>query len=243
MRVLILADIHSNLEALTAVMDDAGDRGGFDVIWCLGDTVGYGPDPGPCLQLIRHHKVLGVAGNHDYAAVGKRSADDFNYAAKAAILWTSGQLSTEETDFLSALPTVVTTDPFTLVHGSLRDHLNEYLMAQESARATLELLQTQFCLVGHSHHPFICRENQGSPVFYQFTEDDICSLGDERLIINPGGVGQPRDHDSRPSYAIYDSGPMTIRRHRVTYDIQRTQEKMRKADLPKYLIERLDHGV
>ena len=110
-------------------------------------------------------------------AVVKRSAYEYNYAAKAAILWTSGQLSTEETDFLSALPTVVTTDPFTLVHGSLRDHLNEYLMAQESARATLELLQTQFCLVGHSHHPFICRENQGSPVFYQFTEDDICSLG------------------------------------------------------------------
>ena len=243
MRALILADVHSNLEALTAVMDDAGDRGGFDMIWCLGDTVGYGPNPGPCLQLIRRHDFLGVAGNHDYAAVGKRGTDDFNYAAKAAILWTSGQLSTEETDFLAALPTVVATEPFTLVHGSLRDHLNEYLMGQESAQATLKLLQTQFCLVGHSHHPFICRENQGSPMFYQFTEDEICPLGDERLIVNPGGVGQPRDHDSRPSYAIYDSGAMTIERHRVTYDIQRTQEKMRKAVLPNYLIERLNLGI
>ena len=243
MRVLVLADIHSNLEALTAVMDDAADRGGFDMIWCLGDTVGYGPNPGSCLQLIQSHEFLGVAGNHDYAAVGKRAADDFNYAARAAILWTSGQLSTEETEFLAGLPTVATTDPFTLVHGSLRDHLNEYLMGQESAQATLGLLQTQFCLVGHSHYPFICRENQGSPVFSQFTEDEICPLGDERLIINPGGVGQPRDHDSRPSYAIYDSGAMTIQRHRVTYNIQSTQEKMRKADLPNYLIERLNHGI
>lgn len=243
MRVLVLADIHSNLEALTAVIDDAEARGEFDMIWCLGDTVGYGPNPGPCLQLIRRYRFLGVAGNHDHAAVGKRGTDDFNYAAKAAIVWTSGQLSAEETDFLAALPLVVTTDPFTLVHGSLRDPLNEYLMGQESARATFELSQTQFCLVGHSHHPFICRENQGSPTFHQFSEDEVFPLSNERLIINPGGVGQPRDHDSRPSYAIYDSGSMTIQRHRVTYDIKHTQDKMRKAALPNYLIERLTQGI
>ena len=243
MRALVLADIHSNLEALTAVVDDAGNRGGFDVIWCLGDTVGYGPNPGPCLKLIRGYEFLAVAGNHDYAAVGTTSADDFNSAAKAAIRWTSGQLSNEEREFLAGLPTVVTAVPFTLVHGSLRDHLNEYLMAPESAQATLEILQTQFCLVGHSHYPFICRENKGSPVFFQFTEDEVYPLGDERLIINPGGVGQPRDRDSRSSYAIYDSQAMTIQRHRVTYDIQLTQEKMRRAELPEYLIERLNHGV
>nr|ABZ06445.1 putative calcineurin-like phosphoesterase [uncultured marine microorganism HF4000_010I05] len=237
-----MADIHSNLEALTAVVDDAKNRE-FDLIWCLGDSVGYGPDPGPCLKLLRSYEFLGVAGNHDYAAVGKRSADDFNYAAKAAILWTSGQLSEEESEFLAGLPTMVTSDPFTLVHGSLRDHLNEYLMAPESARATLEKMQTQFCLVGHSHYPFICREHGASPEFHQFTEDEVCPLGDERLIINPGGVGQPRDRDSRPSYAIYDSQAMTIQRHRVTYDIQLTQEKMSKAGLPDYLIERLNHGI
>ena len=243
MRALVLADIHSNLEALTAVTDDASSRDGFDVIWCLGDTVGYGPDPGPCLNLLRSYEFVAVAGNHDYAAVGKRDADDFNYAAKAAILWTSGQLSNEECEFLADLPTVATSGQFTLVHGSLRDHLNEYLMAPESALATLEIMQTQFCLVGHSHYPFICCENGGSPEFLQFTEDEIRSLGDERLIINPGGVGQPRDRDPRPSYAIYDDQGMTIQRHRVTYDVQLTQGKMRKAELPDYLIERLNHGV
>ena len=96
MRALILSDIHSNLEALTTVIDDAVGRGGFDVVWCLGDLVGYGPDPGACVQLIRRYDFLGVAGNHDLAAVGKRSADDFNYAAKAAIQWTASQLSDED---------------------------------------------------------------------------------------------------------------------------------------------------
>lgn len=243
MRALILSDIHSNLEALMTVLDDAVDRGGFDVVWCLGDLVGYGPDPGACLQVIRRYDILGVAGNHDLAAVGKRSADDFNYAATAAIQWTANQLSDEETDFLANLPTVVTPQLFTLVHGSLRAPVDEYLLEEDSALATLKLIQTPFCLVGHSHIPFICRENGGSPLFFQFTEDEVFSLGEERLIINPGCVGQPRDRDPRPSYAIYDSTAKTIQRHRVTYSVETTQEKMRKANLPEYLIERLNHGV
>ena len=243
MRALILSDIHSNLEALTAVMDDAVARGGFDLIWCLGDLVGYGPDPAACLQLVRSYDLLGVVGNHDLAAVGKRSADDFNYAAKAAIQWTASQLSEEETDFLTKLPLVFTAQRFTLVHGSLRAPVDEYLLEQDSALATLSLMQTPYCLVGHSHLPFICRENRGSPVFSQFTEDEVFSLGEERLIINPGCVGQPRDRDPRPSYAIYDSTGDTIQRHRVTYSIETIQEKMRQAKLPEYLIERLNHGV
>ena len=243
MRALILSDIHSNLEALTTVMDDAVVRGGFDVVWCLGDLVGYGPDPGACVQLVRRYDLLGVAGNHDLAAVWNRNADDFNYAAKAAIQWTADQLSDEETDFLANLPTVVTAQPFTLVHGSLRAPVDEYLLDQNSALATLKLMQTPFCLVGHSHLSFICRENEGSPMFLQFTEDEVFPLGEERLIINPGGVGQPRDRDPRPSYAIYDSTAETIQRHRVTYRVEVTQEKMRKANLPEYLIERLNHGV
>ena len=243
MRALILSDIHSNLKALSRVVVDASDRGGFDVIWCLGDVVGYGPDPRDCVQLIRHYDFLGVAGNHDFAAVGKRGYDDFNYAAKAAIRWTTRQLSDEETDFLANLPPVVNAEPFTMVHGSLRGPVDEYLLDPDAALATLKLLQTPYCLVGHSHMPFICRENQGSPVFSQFTEDEVFSLGQERLIINPGCVGQPRDGDPRPSYAIYDSSAQTIQRHRVTYSIETTQEKMRKVNLPEYLIERLTRGV
>ena len=243
MRTLILSDIHSNLEALTAVIDDATQRGGFDSVWCLGDIVGYGPDPGPCIKLLRQHKALAVAGNHDYVDVGKASAADFNYAAKAAIEWTASNLSPEDIKYLSGLPTVVTVEPFTMVHGTLRDHLNEYLLEPETALATLELLKTRYCAVGHSHLPFICREDGGTSTFIEFAEDQAYPLGDERLIINPGCVGQPRDRNPRPSYAIYDNQASSIERHRVDYRIQDTQEKMRDAHMPEYLIERLNHGI
>ena len=243
MRALILSDIHSNLEALQAVLDDAIGRGGFDQLWCLGDMVGYGPDPGPCLDVVRRYSLVAVAGNHDYAAVGKRTVDDFNYAAKAAAHWTTSQLSKADAEFLAQLPLTVSCDPFTLVHGSLRDPLEEYLVDPDSALATLDLLSSRFCLVGHSHFPFICIENRGVPEFVQFTEDMVFPLEEERWIINPGCVGQPRDRDPRPSYAIYDSHQMTIERHRVDYDIEKTQEKMREAKLPQYLIERLKHGI
>ena len=243
MRALILSDIHANLAALRSVVDDATSRGGFDIIWSLGDVVGYGPDPGACLELIRGYPLLAVAGNHDYAAVGKMSVDDFNYAAKAAATWTTNQLSEDEAEFLGGLPLTANSDPFTLVHGSLRDPLEEYLLDEDSALATLELLSSRFCLIGHSHFPFLCMENGGSPQFVQFTEDAVYPLGEERWIINPGCVGQPRDRDPRSSYAIHDSDGMTIQRHRVEYDIEETQEKMRKAQLPQYLIERLKHGI
>ena len=142
MRALILSDIHSNLKALTAVIDDAMERGGFDSLWCLRDTVRYGPDP--CSKLLRKHNVLAVVGNHDYVAIGKASAEDFNYAAKAAIEWTDNNLSPEDSRYLSSLPTVIKAEPFTLVHGTLREHVNEYLLERDTALATLELLETRY---------------------------------------------------------------------------------------------------
>ena len=243
MRALLLSDIHANLEALDAVIDDANVRGGFDVVWCLGDTVGYGPDPGACISRIRGYQLVAVAGNHDHAAVGKINYDNFNGAAKATTVWTAGQLTEGETDFLGGLPTVVLQESFTLVHGSLRDPLVEYLLDQGSAKATMALLQSRYCLVGHSHFPFRCRENGGSPVFDEFTEGATFHLEEERWIINPGCVGQPRDRDPRSSYGIFDSEALTIERHRVEYDIEGTQEKMRRAGLPEYLIDRLNRGV
>ena len=243
MRALLLSDIHSNLEALDAVIDDANTKGSFDIVWCLGDTVGYGPDPSECIRRIRDYQLVAIAGNHDYAAVGKISFDDFNGAARAATIWTASQLSEAESGFLGGLPTVVVEEPFTLVHGSLRAPLVEYLLDSGSANATLAMLETRYCLVGHSHYPFLCRENRGSPVFDEFTENAVFPLEQERWIINPGGVGQPRDRDPRTSYGIFDSESMTIERHRVEYDIALTQDKMRRAGLPEYLIDRLSHGT
>ena len=243
MRALIVSDVHSNIEALGAVAADAGSRGGFGQVWCLGDTVGYGPDPGSCLSLLREHDLVAVAGNHDYAAVGKRPVHDFNGAARYAAHWTAANLSPEDAAFLSGLPLTETRGPFTLVHGSLRQPIDEYLLDANAALATLGLLTTRYCLVGHSHIPFICAENGGSPEFKPFTEDEVFPLREERLIINPGSVGQPRDRDPRSSYVIYDSDAMTVEIHRVCYDVAKTQQKMQSASLPQYLIDRLDHGV
>ena len=243
MRALILSDIHSNFEALTAVLDDAVEQGGFDAIWCLGDLVGYGPDPRACLELLGNYDVVAVTGNHDTVASGKMGAEYFNGAAKSAIRWTAGQLTEEEKEFLGGLPEVTEVQDFTLVHGSLRAPVEEYLLGPEAAEATFRRMESRFCLVGHSHIPFLCRESGGPPQFFEFTEGKAFPLGRDRMIVNPGCVGQPRDRDPRPSYAVYDSKEETVERHRVNYSITTTQGKMRDAKLPDYLIERLERGV
>ncbi len=243
MRSLLVSDIHSNLEALEAVLADAGRRGGFDSIWCLGDMVGYGPDPSACISRLREFELAAVAGNHDYAASGLIDASDFNGAAFTAIRWTAERLTSEDKQFLSGLPTIHVEQPFTLVHGSLRAPIVEYLLHPTQAAATFDLLTTEFCAVGHSHYPFICHENGRLPLFLPLPEDGSAPLGAGRCIVNPGSVGQPRDRNPRASYAIFDSGAGTVEHYRVEYDIPATQGKMRRAGLPEYLIDRLDHGV
>ena len=243
MRALILSDIHSNLEAFNAVLRDAEETGGFDQIWGLGDLVGYGPDPVACIELLRSYDHVSVVGNHDLAASGSMNTDNFNTHARLAAQWTASQLSAEHTRYLLSLEQVVRRGPFTLVHGSLRAPVYEYLVSIESAMGTFGLMESSFCLVGHSHIPFVCLEAGTLCRFDSFPEDEDVPLGEERLIVNPGGVGQPRDGDSRPSYAVYDDGTGTLRRRRVTYSIDTTQEKMRRAGLPDALIRRLDLGL
>ena len=243
MRTLIVSDIHANLEALDAVLAHADGQGGFDRIWCLGDMVGYGPEPSACLRRLREFDLVAVAGNHDYAAVGLIDASDFNGAALAAIRWTAEQLDSDDERFLAELPTVIEQPPFTLVHGSLRDPIVEYLLHPSQAVATLELLKTAYCLVGHSHYPFICRENSGAPLFLPAPEGQRAPLDSERCIVNPGSVGQPRDRDPRASYAVFDGDRSAVEHYRVEYDIPTTQSRMRRAGLPGYLIDRLEYGA
>jgi len=170
-------------------------------------------------------------------------AADFNGAAFAAIQWTAEQIGADDAAFLSSLPAVCLKPPFTLVHGTLRAPIVEYLLHPSQALATFSLLETQFCLVGHSHYPFICRENGGMPLFLPMPEGQAIPLGDERCIINPGSAGQPRDRDPRASYAVYDSAANAVEHCRVEYERAATQRKMREAGLPQYLIDRLDHGA
>jgi diadenosine tetraphosphatase ApaH/serine/threonine PP2A family protein phosphatase len=242
MRTLILGDIHANLEAFNAVLEDVERRGGFERLWCLGDVVGYGPDPSACMALLRRHAHLCVVGNHDRAATGGLDIRDFNPYAALACRWTASRLTSEDAAWLSSLPEVVREGDFTLVHGSLRHPVWEYLLSDETARNTFELLDTLCCLVGHSHVPFLCREVAKVPRFEMLPEGVPLNLGDERWILNPGAVGQPRDGDPRASYVIYDETPRSLTFWRVEYDVSTTQEKMRRAGLPEPLADRLSFG-
>src|SRR3972149_4560163 len=153
MRIAIISDVHSNLAALEAVLRHAEAQGPIDAFWCLGDTVGYGPQPRECVARLQELDALMVAGNHDWAGTGKMGTEEFNPDAAAAARWTAGQLPAEERAYLDALPEVVSQGEFTLVHGTLRWPIWEYLYSYEAARAHLERQQTPFSLVGHTHVP------------------------------------------------------------------------------------------
>ena len=242
MKALIVADIHGNLEAFQSVIQDAEPRGGFDQIWSLGDLVGYGPDPGACIDLLQQHDHQAVAGNHDLASIGKLSLEAFNPHAAQANRWTATQLTEEHSAYLSGLSLKLELEEFTVVHGSPRDPIWEYVVSVAAAVASFLHFDTYWCLVGHSHIPFICRPSEEGAVFLGFPLDTPLVLRTERLIINPGGVGQPRDGDPRASYILYDSDAGTVMHHRVDYDIPKTQEKIRGHGLPEFLADRLALG-
>jgi len=244
MHCAIVADIHANLTAFTAVLDDIERRGGADEVWCLGDIVGYGPEPRECIAKIRQVSQVCILGNHDAAAIGKVDLATFNPDAAAANRWTAEQLSSQDHDFLEQLPMVVERGDFTLTHGSPREPVWEYLLSPKSARDNLAHFSTRFCLVGHTHVPraFICEET-GECSLRILTPEQPLALVGGRTFINPGAVGQPRDGDPRASYATYDDEAGTVTLHRIPYDIQTTQARMMEHGLPTSLVTRLSQGV
>lgn len=242
MKALIVSDVHSNIEAFTSVIADANVRGGFDEIWSLGDLIGYGPNPVECIDLLSEHKHRAVAGNHDLASIGKISLDMFNPYARAANEWTTEQLSQDHIDFIAAQKTRLEYDEFTLVHGSPRDPVWEYVMTVHAAVASFMHYETYWCLVGHTHVPFLCHETEKGATFVEFPLEEQVALTESRVIINPGSVGQPRDQDPRASYAVYDSDSTSVTHYRTQYDIPKTQAKMHDCSLPEFLITRLENG-
>jgi diadenosine tetraphosphatase ApaH/serine/threonine PP2A family protein phosphatase len=243
MRYLVLSDIHSNLEAFQAVLDDAGP---VDEVWCLGDVVGYGPDPNACVDLLQSRPHRAIAGNHDWATLGRLNLRDFNSDARQANLWNREQLTPHNLAYLDALPETIEEEPFTLVHGSPRHAIWEYIIYPSTAQANFDYFDTPFCFVGHTHTPAIFRLDNAS-------DEEVCelvppsleepvSLGPGRMILNPGSVGQPRDGKPEASYAILDSKALTVEHHRVAYPIEETQAKMLKYELPLRLAVRLRYG-
>lgn len=241
MRFALLADIHSNLAAFESVLKDLETRGGFDKIWCLGDMVGYGPQPNECIARLRQFDHVCIAGNHDWAAIGKMDTFEFNPEAAIAAQWTAQELIAESRDYLTALPLILNVDGFTLAHGSPREPIWEYLLSLSAAKENFGYFESTYCLVGHSHVPLVF-EFDGTQVMLRELGEAAFMLSSNRMIINPGSVGQPRDGDPRASYAIYDSETKNIGHFRVEYDIAATQKKMTEFDLPRPLIQRLAYG-
>jgi predicted phosphodiesterase len=258
MRILILSDIHANLAALETVLADAEQfeflgETGFEQVWCLGDVVGYGPDPNECVERLRGFgaETVCVAGNHDWAVLGKLPVDDFNPEARQAVLWTRQQLSPENWGYLEALSgEPLVRGEFTITHASPRHPVWEYLVSPYAARENFGHFDTTYCLIGHTHVPMVF-QHRAAQVGYRTgvcralnpTYQQPVRLSDtHRLMINPGSVGQPRDSDPRAAYVLLDTRLQIIRYRRVAYPYEWTQARMRVAKLPDRLIARLSYG-
>ncbi|MBI3912950.1 MAG: metallophosphoesterase family protein [Chloroflexi bacterium] len=243
MKILIISDIHANLTAFQTVVDAAGE---FDRVWCLGDVVGYGPQPNECVEQLRALKPLCLAGNHDWAVIEKIDLGEFNPDARQATLWTREQLTPHNLDWLHLLPERVPTEleKFTLVHGSPRYPIWEYVLGPAIARINFDYFDTPFCLMGHTHVPVVYRlkADEDLAIPEPLPETTSFQFGPERMMVNPGSVGQPRDGDPRAAYAILDTDTLTITHKRIEYNIGATQALMRDADLPARLINRLSAG-
>lgn len=242
MRVALLSDVHANLAALEAVLADA-DAENYDAVWHMGDLVGYGPQPDAVIERMVLAGAGCVMGNHDAAAVGAISLEQFNPLAAQAIRWTMGHISDASVEYLSALPEVLSDPVYTRVHGTARNPLWEYLSTFEAAKGHFDALTTPYSIVGHTHLPLVVREvAPGRVDAWTPTDGECVELGEERLCINPGGVGQPRDGDPRSCYAMLDSEAGTVTFKRIEYNIAETQRRMREAGLPRMLVERLALG-
>jgi predicted phosphodiesterase len=237
----IIADIHANLEALEAVL---ASLSGVDQIVCAGDIVGYGPSPKECIALMRERNIACTAGNHDKAAIKELSTQWFNSNARLAIEWTEAQLNESDRAYLKELPLRLELEDLEIVHGSLRDPLEEYIYSREEADASIKLMQKPLCFVGHTHQPlYIGLKPSGAYDGRGISKNDQVFLKHYiKTIINPGSVGQPRDGDFRASFGIYDSEKKEFTLHRAEYDILAVQGKMKACGLPAHLIERLAIG-
>jgi len=241
MRYGLISDIHGNIEAFEAVLDDI-KKERIDRYLCVGDVVGYGADPKEAIRLVKFIKpeVL-IAGNHDWGAAGLFDLEYFNDEARASLLWTKGVLNHSETDYLESFKLVYETKEFTLVHGSLEaPEKFKYIQDSGDAYLTSRLAKTPLCFVGHSHKPAIFYSIDGK--MKALGTKSVKMGPDKRYVINIGSVGQPRDGDPRASYAIYDTVESTVEIKRVSYYIDGAREKIVRAGLPSFLADRLLEG-
>jgi diadenosine tetraphosphatase ApaH/serine/threonine PP2A family protein phosphatase len=240
-RIAVLSDIHGNLEALEAVLAEV-DRIGVDLLYSLGDIVGYGPNPAACVEIVRRRAAVSLTGNHDAAVAGLTPLGDFNEFARLALAWTVTSLDAGQIDYLRALPYTHRAPDLLLVHASpVEPERWHYIHGLADVGEDFAAFTERLCFVGHSHRPgaYAIDNNRG-----------VARCGAStplqpglRYLVNAGSVGQPRDRDPRASYGIYDTGNECVEVRRVAYPVEKTQERMRSAGLPVFLIDRLGAGV
>ena len=241
MRYLVLTDIHGNLAALQSVLASAP---AFDRIWCLGDLVGYGPNPNEVIERLQEFPLVSVLGNHDWGVLGRSDPYIFNADARHAMLWTQTELSSENRRFLTSLPAGIEVEGYVLVHASLREPIWEYLLDVDAARKNFAFHNFSVAFVGHTHIPLVFESIENGREVRGLLPDwqEPLQLDGRRLLVNPGSVGQPRDGDPRAAYGILDTEARTFSFHRVAYAVEITQERMRVRGLPERLIDRLEIG-
>jgi predicted phosphodiesterase len=238
----VFSDVHGNYEALKVVLDFYRKNGVENFI-CCGDIVGYGPQPLECVEALRGLKSLAaVLGNHDAAVVGKMDVKWFNPNAAWAIEFARKHLSGEALDFLSRLPERVETADFTVVHGSPRKPLTEYLLNETQFADNAKGWTVSPCFIGHSHMPMFFRQKEGLPAVNFMLSMDRVVLPEGPVMFNPGSVGQPRDNDPRASCGIFDTERRLFDHFKVFYDVGATQRSMAALKMPGMLAERLSYG-
>ncbi len=242
MRYGIISDVHSNLEALTAVLA-ALDTIGIDELICLGDIVGYGPSPNECCALLRDRGCVSIAGNHDEAATSSFGIDYFSPLAREALEWNRAALTREHLDYLSELPRERRFEGFDIVHGAPVYHF-DYILDVIDAQAAFSRTEASLTFVGHSHIAEVYYQDAGMRTYQQrLMHGGRVDIAPEyRYIVNPGSVGQPRDRNPQAAFALIDSDERFVDVRRVTYDVRGVQERIENARLPSQLGERLSIG-
>lgn len=244
MRTAIIADIHSNLEALRAVLARI-DALGADEIVCLGDIVGYNADPNECVNIIMTRNIRCVLGNHDACAAGLEEPNGFNPVARRAVLWTRAELAGEHRVFLKSLPREKRVGNIFLFHGSIHD-TNRYILYMSDAAdnfAELAVMgnSVRIGFFGHTHLRAVLSYYRRAVSVERAPEMKLAEK--KRYLINPGSVGQPRDGDPRASFLMYDADDHRVSFKRVEYDVNACQDKIIRAGLPPELAERLASGI
>lgn len=238
----VFSDVHSNLAALDAVIASMKTRGAERFV-CLGDLVGYGAEPEPCVQKVAALADVCIFGNHDSVALRRESSSHFNQFARFAIEWTQSQISEESQQYLKKLPYIVEEGSYCFVHASPKSPADwNYITSLDEAQEAFEFFTTRYCLVGHTHSPVIVVQDELGQNLRVLDAPAYEAKDGERVLVNVGSVGQPRDRDPRASWCLVDDQLGSFEIVRVSYDIASTQRIMEQNGFPAFLVQRLELG-